>query len=84
MCSLHRLLLTETSEACVEGNVSGVLFSDSLFPLTESFREFVDQHPDFGEQYLYSDSAGFGSSSPSHATNGFCADFSPCEQKKLD
>uniref|UniRef100_A0A8C1JRC8 EF-hand domain-containing protein n=1 Tax=Cyprinus carpio TaxID=7962 RepID=A0A8C1JRC8_CYPCA len=50
----------------------------------ESFREFVDQHPDFGEQYLYSDSAGFGSSSPSHATNGFCADFSPCEQKKLD
>uniref|UniRef100_A0A8C1SU27 EF-hand domain-containing protein n=1 Tax=Cyprinus carpio TaxID=7962 RepID=A0A8C1SU27_CYPCA len=50
----------------------------------ESFREFVDQHPDFGEQYLYSDSAGFGSSSPSHATNGFCADFSPSEQKKLD
>ncbi|XP_042611440.1 lysophosphatidylcholine acyltransferase 1-like [Cyprinus carpio] len=50
----------------------------------ESFREFVDQHPDFGEQYLYSDSAGFGSSSPSHTTNGFCADFSPSEQKKLD
>ncbi|XP_042596198.1 lysophosphatidylcholine acyltransferase 1-like [Cyprinus carpio] len=50
----------------------------------ESFREFVDQHPDFAEQYLYSDNAGFGSSSPSHAANGFCADFSPSEQKKLD
>uniref|UniRef100_A0A8C1KE10 EF-hand domain-containing protein n=1 Tax=Cyprinus carpio TaxID=7962 RepID=A0A8C1KE10_CYPCA len=50
----------------------------------ESFREFVDQHPDFAEQYLYSDNAGFGSSSPSHAANGFCADFSPREQKKLD
>uniref|UniRef100_A0A673IQ18 EF-hand domain-containing protein n=1 Tax=Sinocyclocheilus rhinocerous TaxID=307959 RepID=A0A673IQ18_9TELE len=50
----------------------------------ESFREFVDQHPDFAEQYLYSDNAGFGSSSPSHAANGFCAGFSPREQKKLD
>uniref|UniRef100_A0A671SFR7 Lysophosphatidylcholine acyltransferase 1-like n=1 Tax=Sinocyclocheilus anshuiensis TaxID=1608454 RepID=A0A671SFR7_9TELE len=50
----------------------------------ESFREFVDQHPDFAEQYLYSDNAGFGSSSPSHAANGFCVDFSPREQKKLD
>ncbi|KAF4103696.1 lysophosphatidylcholine acyltransferase 1 [Onychostoma macrolepis] len=50
----------------------------------ESFREFADQHPDFAEQYLYSDNAGFGSSSPSHAANGFCADFSPREQKKLD
>uniref|UniRef100_A0A672L3X7 EF-hand domain-containing protein n=2 Tax=Sinocyclocheilus grahami TaxID=75366 RepID=A0A672L3X7_SINGR len=50
----------------------------------ERFGEFVDQHPDFAEQYLYSDNAGFGSSSPSHATNGFCADFSPREQKKLD
>ncbi|XP_026106944.1 lysophosphatidylcholine acyltransferase 1-like [Carassius auratus] len=49
----------------------------------ESFREFVDQHPDFGEQFLYSDNAGFSSSSPSHAANGFCADFSPREQKKL-
>ncbi|XP_052473570.1 lysophosphatidylcholine acyltransferase 1 [Carassius gibelio] len=48
----------------------------------ESFREFVDQHPDFGEQFLYSDNADFGSS-PSHAANGFCADFSPREQKKL-
>lgn len=52
--------------------------------LAESFREFADQHPDFAEQYLYSDNAGFGSSSPSHAANGFCADFSPSEQKKLD
>uniref|UniRef100_A0A672MHL2 EF-hand domain-containing protein n=1 Tax=Sinocyclocheilus grahami TaxID=75366 RepID=A0A672MHL2_SINGR len=50
----------------------------------ERFREFVDQHPDFAEQYLYSDNTGFGSSSPSHAANGFCADFSPREQKKLD
>ncbi|KAK2903518.1 hypothetical protein QQF64_009361 [Cirrhinus molitorella] len=50
----------------------------------ESFREFADQHPDFAEQYLYSNNAGFGSSSPSHAANGFCADFSPSEQKKLD
>ncbi|XP_059423187.1 lysophosphatidylcholine acyltransferase 1 [Carassius carassius] len=49
----------------------------------ESFREFVDQHPDFGEQFLYSDNAGFSSSSPSHAANGFCVDFSPREQKKL-
>ncbi|XP_073703805.1 lysophosphatidylcholine acyltransferase 1-like [Garra rufa] len=50
----------------------------------ESFREFADQHSDFAEQYLYSDNAGFGSGSPSHVANGFCADFSPSERKKLD
>lgn len=53
----------------------------------ESFREFAEQHPDFAEHFLYSDNAGFGSSSPPHA-NGFCADFSPSDhhapQKKLD
>lgn len=45
----------------------------------ECFREFVDHHPDFAEQFLYSENTGFGSSSPTHA-NGFCADFSPSEQ----
>ncbi|XP_077063492.1 lysophosphatidylcholine acyltransferase 1 [Siphateles boraxobius] len=53
----------------------------------ESFREFAEEHPEFAEQFLYSDNAGFGSSSPPHA-NGFCADFSPRDhhapQKKLD
>ncbi|XP_051722778.1 lysophosphatidylcholine acyltransferase 1 [Ctenopharyngodon idella] len=53
----------------------------------ESFREFAEQHPDFAEQFLYSDNAGFGSSSPPHV-NGFCADFSPSDhhvpQKKLN
>ncbi|KAG1930126.1 lysophosphatidylcholine acyltransferase 1 isoform X2 [Pimephales promelas] len=53
----------------------------------ESFREFAEEHPEFAEQFLYSENAGFGSSSPPHA-NGFCADFSPRDhhapQKKLD
>ncbi|KAK7147869.1 hypothetical protein R3I94_010408 [Phoxinus phoxinus] len=53
----------------------------------ESFREFAEEHPEFAEEFLYSDNAGFGSSSPPHA-NGFCADFSPRDhhapQKKLD
>ncbi|XP_051574214.1 lysophosphatidylcholine acyltransferase 1-like [Myxocyprinus asiaticus] len=60
----------------------------------ESFRNFAEQHPDFAEEYLYSDNAGFGGSSSSHASspvvNGFCADFTPsgqdhrAPQKKLD
>ncbi|XP_051999239.1 lysophosphatidylcholine acyltransferase 1-like [Xyrauchen texanus] len=59
----------------------------------ESFRNFAEQHPDFAEEYLYSDHAGFGGSSSFHASNpvanGFCADFTPSDhhhapQKKLD
>ncbi|XP_056618625.1 lysophosphatidylcholine acyltransferase 1 [Triplophysa dalaica] len=58
----------------------------------ESFRNFAEQYPEFAEDYLYSDNAGFGGGFSSHAStpvaNGFCADFTPSDhhapQKKLD
>ncbi|KAA0702896.1 Lysophosphatidylcholine acyltransferase 1 [Triplophysa tibetana] len=58
----------------------------------ESFRNFAEEYPDFAEDYLYSDNAGFGGGFSSHAStpvaNGFCADFTPSDhhapQKKLD
>lgn len=58
----------------------------------ESFKNFAEQHPDFAENYLYSDNTGFWGVFSSHVStpvsNGFCADFTPsvhhASQKKLD
>lgn len=64
-----------------------------LCPLVaEMFQSFAEQWPDFAEEYLYSDNAGFwgspASSASSPVSNGFCADFTPSDhhttQKKLD
>lgn len=45
------------------------MFSLSLAPScglsTEKFRSFVEQHPDFAEEYLYTENAGL-QSAPSH------------------
>ncbi|KAL7874599.1 hypothetical protein SRHO_G00055690 [Serrasalmus rhombeus] len=56
------------------------------------FQNFVEQQPDFAEEFLYADNAGFWGSPPSSSSspvsNGFCADFTPNDhhtgQKKLN
>ncbi|XP_030639094.1 lysophosphatidylcholine acyltransferase 1 [Chanos chanos] len=50
----------------------------------DEFRSFAEQHPDFAEDFLYSDNSGFwnrgGSSASTPTANGFCADFTPDHQ----
>uniref|UniRef100_A0AAY4EQ78 Phospholipid/glycerol acyltransferase domain-containing protein n=1 Tax=Denticeps clupeoides TaxID=299321 RepID=A0AAY4EQ78_9TELE len=57
----------------------------------EQFRVFAEHHPDYAEEFLFSENVGFWSSNKVSSTpvaNGFCSDFSPIEQdpsqKKLN
>ncbi|KAI1901904.1 hypothetical protein AGOR_G00039230, partial [Albula goreensis] len=49
----------------------------------EEFRRFVEQHPDFAEEFLYPHQEGFqngaATPSPTAMCNGFCTDFTPDE-----
>ncbi|XP_017565812.1 lysophosphatidylcholine acyltransferase 1 [Pygocentrus nattereri] len=96
--------ITEGELACILRTALGVaelrvsrLFSaidvDDSGKLTfEMFQSFVEQQPDFAEEFLYADNAGFWGSPPSSSSspvsNGFCADFTPNDhhtgQKKLN
>uniref|UniRef100_A0A671XNK2 Lysophosphatidylcholine acyltransferase 1 n=1 Tax=Sparus aurata TaxID=8175 RepID=A0A671XNK2_SPAAU len=54
----------------------------------DKFRIFVEQHPDFAEDYLYTENAGLHSG-PCHRhqtkpTNGICPDFSPNDHGTID
>uniref|UniRef100_A0A3B5BEC7 Lysophosphatidylcholine acyltransferase 1-like n=1 Tax=Stegastes partitus TaxID=144197 RepID=A0A3B5BEC7_9TELE len=42
----------------------------------DKFRRFVEQHPDFAEDYLYTENAG---TATSKTANGICPDFSPSD-----
>uniref|UniRef100_A0A8B9KX24 Lysophosphatidylcholine acyltransferase 1 n=1 Tax=Astyanax mexicanus TaxID=7994 RepID=A0A8B9KX24_ASTMX len=87
--------ITEDELACILRTALGVaelrvsrLFSaidveDSGKLTFEMFRSFAEQRPDFAEEFLYADNAGFWgtptSSASSPVSNGFCADFTPSE-----
>uniref|UniRef100_A0A3Q1JV79 Phospholipid/glycerol acyltransferase domain-containing protein n=1 Tax=Anabas testudineus TaxID=64144 RepID=A0A3Q1JV79_ANATE len=51
----------------------------------ERFRSFVEQHPDFADEYLYTENAASLSSrnlqttAPTKTANGICPDFSPSD-----
>ncbi|XP_066538853.1 lysophosphatidylcholine acyltransferase 1 isoform X2 [Hoplias malabaricus] len=80
------------ADLSVSSLFSAIDVQDSGKITFEMFQSFVEQRPDFAEEFLYADNVRFWgsvkSSSSSPISNGFCADFTPSDhhttQKKLE